>query len=123
MAVLPLLAGCVEQNATTFSDYDRVQEQRDVLPFLGRVGEGLDPETVRYAGTVDGLDVYVASGIDSGSHCVVVHSDDGLESGCGDTVSKQNEWTVRIHPDGAVPEDATGDDWTQLGENLSVRAG
>ncbi|KQQ05573.1 MULTISPECIES: hypothetical protein [unclassified Rathayibacter] len=121
--VLPLLVGCAEQNSTTYSDYDKVQEERDVLPFLGRVAENLDPESVDFAGSVDGLDFYRADGRDTAGRCIIVHSDDGLVSGCGDTVSKQNEWTVRIHPDDAAPEDATGDGWTQLGENLSVHVG
>ncbi|PPG35603.1 hypothetical protein [Rathayibacter sp. AY2B5] len=128
LMALPLLAGCAQQGTsvyddpTVYSDYDRAQQEQDALPSLSSVGDKLDPDSIRFAGSVEGLDFYLALPREGTGHCVIINEGDEPVSGCGEKLSKQNDWTVQIHPDNAVPDDATGDGWTQLGKNLSVRA-
>ncbi|PPH74574.1 MULTISPECIES: hypothetical protein [unclassified Rathayibacter] len=127
LMAIPLLGGCAQDTTvyddpTVYSDYDRAQQEQDALPSLGSVGDKLDPDSIRFAGSVEGLDFYLALPREGAGHCVIVNEGDEPVSGCGEKLSKQNDWTVQIHPDDAVPDDATGDGWTQLGKNLSVRA-
>ncbi|MCM6762051.1 hypothetical protein NB037_06415 [Rathayibacter sp. ZW T2_19] len=124
LLVLLPLAGCA--GPTPYSDFERERTEADVLPEAGGIDTGIDPESVRFVGTAEGVDVYIGLSDERG-RCVVV--DDGADSasGCsgsgGLETSKPGAWTVRVHPDGEGPEDAPGLDWTALGENVSVRAG
>lgn len=115
-----LTAGCAGPDPVPYSEFERAQDERDVLPDVGSIGEGYDPASIRYVGSSDGLDVYLASRLDTGGRCVIV---DGPQSGsgCGDELSSGGAWTVQIHPDGAGPDDSVGLDWTPLGENVSIR--
>jgi hypothetical protein len=124
LLALPLLAGCA--GPTPYSDFDRTRDERDVLPDLGDVSEQIDPDSVRFVGTAEGVDVYLGSSIGAGDHCVIVDGDDGPLSGCsgsGDLeVSQRTSVVVQVHPDGVEPEDSPGLDWTALGQNVSVRS-
>ncbi|TDX78852.1 hypothetical protein EDF35_2074 [Rathayibacter sp. PhB151] len=125
LLALPLLAGCA--GPTPYSDFDRTRDDRDVLPDLGVVSEQIDPDSVRFVGTAEGVDVYLGSSIRGDDHCVIVDGgDDGPMSGCsgsGDLeVSQRTSVVVQVHPDGVVPEDSPGLDWTALGQNVSVRS-
>ena len=123
LLALPLLAACA--GPVPYSDFDRARDERDVLPDLGDVVEQIDPDSVRFVGTAEGVDVYLGSSIDGGDHCVIVDGDDGPFSGCsgsGDLeISQRTSVVVQVHADGAVPEDVPGLEWTTLGENVSVR--
>ncbi|NQX14282.1 hypothetical protein [Rathayibacter sp. VKM Ac-2857] len=124
LLALPLLAGCA--GPTPYSDFDRTRDERDVLPDLGDVGEQIDPDSVRFVGTAEGVDVYLGSSIRGDDHCVIIDGDDGPVSGCGGggdlEVSQRTSVVVQVHPDGVVPEDSPGLDWTALGQNVSVRS-
>ncbi|QHC58933.1 hypothetical protein [Rathayibacter sp. VKM Ac-2760] len=123
LLALPLLAGCA--GPTPYSDFDRTRDERDVLPDLGDVSEQIEPDSVRFVGTAEGVDVYLGSSIRGDDHCVIVDGDDGPFSGCsgaGDLkISQRTSVVVQVHPDGVEPEDSPGLDWTTLGKNVSVR--
>jgi hypothetical protein len=123
LLAMTLAAGCAGPEAVPYSDFDRAQDSRDVLPDLGRIGDGYDPASIRFVGTSNGLDVYLATMVGGRGRCVVVAGDTEGEtgSGCGDEISI-GTWTVQIHPDDVVPDDSTGTDWTALGENVSIRS-
>lgn len=124
-AMLAMLAGCADQDVPTYTDYDTADEQVQDVPADLDAGGYIDPDSIRLAGSIDGVTVYRAAAVDGPGNCVVVvvDSEDGAVSGCGDRISKQNDWTVQIHPDDDPPEDATGDGWTQFGRNVSLRTG
>lgn len=122
--VLVPLAGCA--GPTPFSDFDRPRDDRDVLPDLAGITEGIDPETVRFAGSAEGVDVYLGLSSDNGDRCVVVDAEPEGWSACGGgwlETSKPGAFVLQMHADGAGPEDSPGIEWTPLGENVSVRAG
>ncbi|MCJ1694489.1 hypothetical protein MT349_01710 [Rathayibacter caricis] len=124
LAAVPLLSGCAGPIA--FSDFGRERTDADALPDLGVVTDGIDPESARYAGSVEGLEVYLGSSVERGDQCVIVDAGAQSSSACttgGGTVSSgPGAWTVQLHPDGGGPEDSSFEDWTPLGENVSVRA-
>jgi hypothetical protein len=118
-----LTAGCSGPNTETYSDFERAQDERDVLPDVGAVGDGYDPASIRFVGSTNGLNVYVGSRLGSVGRCVIVDgpSDDETGSGCGDELSLGRAWTVQLHSDGAAPESTPGLNWTSVGENVSIR--
>jgi hypothetical protein len=118
-----LTASCSGPNTETYSDFERAQDERDILPDVGAVGDGYDPASIRFVGSTDGLDVYLGSKLKTGGRCVIVDGpgDDETGSGCGDELSLGRAWTVQIHSDGAAPGDTPGYDWTSVGDNVSIR--
>lgn len=123
LLTLPLLSGCA--GPTPFSDFDRERDDRDVLPDLGEISSGIDPDSVRYAGSAEGLDVYLGLSSETGDRCVVIDAEPDGWSACGGgglETSRPGAFVVQVHPDGAAPEDSPGIDWTPLGENVSVRS-
>jgi len=78
LLVLLPLAGCA--GPTPYSDFERERTEADVLPDGGGIDTGIDPESVRFVGTAEGVDVYIGLSDERG-RCVVV--DDGADSASG----------------------------------------
>lgn len=120
---IPLLTGCA--GPAPFSDYSRQQDERDVLPDLGEVSRDITPESVRYAGSAEGIDVYLGS-TERAEHCVIVDAESGPVTGCSGSgpveLSKPGSYVVQVHADGEGPVDSPGLSWTMLGDNVSIRA-
>ncbi|QHC65752.1 hypothetical protein GSU68_03560 [Rathayibacter sp. VKM Ac-2759] len=119
-----LLAGCA--GPTPYSDFERTRDDRDVLPDLGTVDDGIDLDSVRYAGSAQDLEVYIGLSADDDTRCLIVIAGTDPVASCGGgelETSKPGAYVIRLHADGSGPEDSPGLEWTALGENVSVRAG
>jgi hypothetical protein len=116
LVTVSALAGCGVTNGEALPTLERERIASDVLPpalasqlDTDRTG-GVDPDTVRLAGELEGADFYIARGNDDREVClVIVVEADNWGSSCNISrdyeLSTRGAYAVRLTFDGVVPKD------------------